>query len=101
LRVDEAAETEQVQRLVGEADTALLLDERATHPIGEVDPVGAGRVVLVVGPEGGLSDLEREVLASAGALPVRMGPTIMRTSTAGAVAAAVLLAAGHRWRETP
>ena len=41
---------------------------------------------LVVGPEGGLTDDEVEGLVAVGAVPVRLGPEILRTSTAGAAA---------------
>jgi 16S rRNA (uracil1498-N3)-methyltransferase len=54
-------------------------------------------VVLVVGPEGGISDDELTAFESAGATAYRIGPTVLRTSTAGTVAAAVLLASSGRW----
>jgi 16S rRNA (uracil1498-N3)-methyltransferase len=50
--------------------------------------------VLVVGPEGGLEEGELELLGAGR----RLGPEILRTSTAGAVAAGVLLAGSPRWR---
>jgi 16S rRNA (uracil1498-N3)-methyltransferase len=53
--------------------------------------------LLVVGPEGGISAEELDQFARAGARPYRMGPTVLRTSTAGTVAAAVLLARSGRW----
>jgi 16S rRNA (uracil1498-N3)-methyltransferase len=52
---------------------------------------------VIVGPEGGVSPAETAELAGAGAVSARLGPTIMRTSTAGAAATAVLLAASGRW----
>ena len=52
---------------------------------------------LVVGPEGGISPEELRAFADAGAVAYRMGPTVLRTSTAGTVAAAVLLARSGRW----
>jgi 16S rRNA (uracil1498-N3)-methyltransferase len=54
-------------------------------------------VVLVVGPEGGIADEERALFEAAGAVSARLGPSVLRTSTAGAVAAAVVLAACGRW----
>ena len=57
----------------------------------------AGEIVLVVGPEGGVSPAEAAALRSAGAVAGTLGPTVLRTSTAGAVAAGVLLSATARW----
>jgi 16S rRNA (uracil1498-N3)-methyltransferase len=54
-------------------------------------------VVLVVGPEGGIAPEELEALASGGAALVRLGATVLRTSTAGPAALAVVSAAIGRW----
>lgn len=55
------------------------------------------QMLVVVGPEGGVSDRELEQLTSAGAVTASLGPTVMRTSTAGVAAASVVLAATGRW----
>ncbi|ELX12908.1 ribosomal RNA small subunit methyltransferase E [Janthinobacterium sp. HH01] len=47
-------------------------------------------VTLVIGPEGGLSDAEESLAIQHGALPLAMGPRILRTETAGLSAVAVL-----------
>lgn len=57
----------------------------------------AERIVLVVGPEGGIAADELERLAGAGARTVRLGPEVLRSSTAGPAALAVLSAALGRW----
>lgn len=54
-------------------------------------------IVLIVGPEGGIAPEELERLESAGAERVRLGDTVLRTSTAGPAAIAVLSAALGRW----
>ena len=54
-------------------------------------------MVLIVGPEGGVAPGEAELLAGAGATGARLGPTVLRASTAGAVAAALVLSASGRW----
>jgi 16S rRNA (uracil1498-N3)-methyltransferase len=54
-------------------------------------------VVVVVGPEGGLTDEEVATLVAAGAVSVRLGDEVLRTSTAGVVACAALLARTPRW----
>ena len=53
--------------------------------------------MIVVGPEGGISDEELAAFAAVGAEPVRMGTSVLRTSTAGVAATAALLAR-TRWR---
>jgi 16S rRNA (uracil1498-N3)-methyltransferase len=65
--------------------------------LGELTVPVDGDVVLVVGPEGGIADDEIAQLTAAGGLAVRLGPTVLRTSTAGAIAAGVLLSRTARW----
>jgi 16S rRNA (uracil1498-N3)-methyltransferase len=91
------ATTADVADRLASADLALVLHEVASRPIAAVRPPDAGEVVVVVGPEGGITPEEQEVFEAAGALPVRLGPSVLRTSTAGAVAAGILLARTSRW----
>lgn len=63
----------------------------------EIDPADTRDVVLVVGPEGGVSADELATLAAAGATLVRLGDTVLRTSTAGPAAIAVVSTALGRW----
>ena len=57
----------------------------------------SGAIVLVVGPEGGLTDDEVAAFVDAGARAVRLGAEVLRTSTAGVAAAAALLSRTPRW----
>jgi 16S rRNA (uracil1498-N3)-methyltransferase len=57
----------------------------------------SGDIVLIVGPEGGISPDELTAFTDAGATSARLGESVLRTSTAGAVAAAVLMTATGRW----
>ncbi|EWT03439.1 16S rRNA methyltransferase [Intrasporangium oryzae NRRL B-24470] len=82
---------------VGEAAATLVLHEDATEPLAGVDLPETGDVLLVVGPEGGITEREIEALVGAGARPVRLGHTILRASSAGPAALAVL-SARARWR---
>lgn len=77
------------------ADAVLVLHEDAQLPIGEFD-VPPGEVVVVVGPEGGISPEELAAFQDAGAQAVRLGPTVLRASNAGPTALAILLAR-TRW----
>jgi 16S rRNA (uracil1498-N3)-methyltransferase len=93
------ATTEAVADLVAVADLAVVLHEDAATPLSDVLSVGvpAGEVVVVVGPEGGLTDAEVDRLVAAGATAVHLGPEVLRTSTAGLAAAAAILARTPRW----
>ena len=57
----------------------------------------ADSLVLIVGPEGGIADDEITALSEAGAKPVRLGPNVLRTSTAAAVALGALGVLTPRW----
>lgn len=77
--------------------TALVLHESATQKLTDVALAGADAVTLVVGPEGGIADDELAALTGAGATAVRLGPTVLRTSTASAVALGALGVLTDRW----
>jgi 16S rRNA (uracil1498-N3)-methyltransferase len=95
--VTELASTREVCGLLGDADLALVLHEQARRPLAGLEVPDAGTVVVVVGPEGGLTDGEVVAFRAAGAHSVRLGPEVLRTSTAGAAALAALSVA-TRWR---
>jgi 16S rRNA (uracil1498-N3)-methyltransferase len=84
--------------LVSSATCALVLHESAEQGLASVSLPAAGDVLLVVGPEGGISAAELAVLGAAGAVPVRLGPTVLRASTAGAVALGALGVLTRRWQ---
>lgn len=89
--------TDELASRVRQADLALLLDADADRSLASVG-VGAAGILLVVGPEGGVNEQETAALTQAGALPVHLGPTVLRSATAATVAAAVLLSRTPRWR---
>ncbi|RAV12742.1 16S rRNA (uracil(1498)-N(3))-methyltransferase [Mycolicibacterium sp. GF69] len=82
---------------LGGSSVVLVLHESATQPLTEVPVADAESVTLVVGPEGGIADDELVALRGAGATTVRLGPTVLRTSTAAAVALGALGALTERW----
>ncbi|HSC48503.1 MAG TPA: 16S rRNA (uracil(1498)-N(3))-methyltransferase [Gammaproteobacteria bacterium] len=70
----------------------LLLDPLAKHALKDLPSPKDGRVLLLVGPEGGLSEVERKMAQSAGFQGIRLGPRILRTETAALVALSLLQA---------
>lgn len=95
--VTEPASTAQVERLLADAALGLVLHEEAAEPLSKVALPAGGDIVIVVGPEGGVSEQEIAGFRAAKAVPVLLGPTILRTSTAGVAAASVLLSRTGRW----
>ncbi len=89
--------TAEVLALVAGADLAVVLHESAPSPLSAVEVPDAGELLVVVGPEGGLTETEVAAFTQAGGRPVRLGAEVLRTSTAGVVAAAALLARTARW----
>ncbi|HEY8482042.1 MAG TPA: 16S rRNA (uracil(1498)-N(3))-methyltransferase [Spirillospora sp.] len=96
-RIADLASTADVAGRIAAASLAVVLHEEADAPLSAVEPPTDGEIVAVVGPEGGITAEELERFSAAGGRPVRLGPTVLRTSTAGVAAAAVLLAATGRW----
>lgn len=93
--VGELATTKQVASLAAGA-RVLVLEPDAEAPLTAVSSDGRD-LVLVVGPEGGIAPQELDAFRAAGAELVRLGGTVLRTSTAGPAALAVLNAALGRW----
>jgi 16S rRNA (uracil1498-N3)-methyltransferase len=89
--------TRQVAELLGAADFAGVLHEEGASPLAAAALPAAGSLVLVVGPEGGVAPEELAAFAAAGAPAYRLGPTVLRTSTAGVAATALLLTRTGRW----
>ncbi|MCI4675268.1 16S rRNA (uracil(1498)-N(3))-methyltransferase [Candidatus Mycolicibacterium alkanivorans] len=79
----------------------LALHESAERPMAEMQVARAASITLIVGPEGGLNDGEIAALVAAGAAAVRLGPTVLRTSTAAAVALGALGVLTPRWTAEP
>lgn len=95
--VTEPASTPEVADLLRSSALGAVLHESATAPLASGPVPEAGDVVLVVGPEGGVTDEELAAFAAAGARAYRLGPTVLRTSTAGAAALAVVASRTARW----
>jgi len=83
---------------VAKGAVVLLLHEDATTALATLtwdNPTG--EVWVVVGPEGGIGDAERDRLTAAGAIPVVLGPHVLRASSAGPAALAALAALRGHW----
>ncbi|ONK14433.1 16S rRNA (uracil(1498)-N(3))-methyltransferase [Streptomyces sp. MP131-18] len=82
---------------VAEATFVAVLHESADQPLATAPLPEQGDIVLIVGPEGGVTPEELDAFAAAGARAYRLGPTVLRTSTAGTAAAALLMGRTGRW----
>ena len=94
--VADLASTQDVAERMSSA-CGLVLHENADVALASVPLPASGEVVVVVGPEGGVSAEELETFAAVGAVAVRMGEPVLRTSTAGAAALAALSVRLGRW----
>lgn len=88
--------TGAVQR-VQAAALAIVLDPDGSESVASVSLPDSGEIVLAVGPEGGITPTESDALLGAGAVAARLGPTVLRASSAGVVAAGILLSRTQRW----
>lgn len=91
------ATTSAVAGRLAAADLGVVLHESGDVPLAGLALPAGGEVVVVVGPEGGLTDAEVAAFAGSGSQVCRLGPSVLRASTAG-VAALSVLSAGARWR---
>jgi 16S rRNA (uracil1498-N3)-methyltransferase len=75
----------------------LALHESATDRLADIHVAQSDSVFLLVGPEGGIAPEEIAALTEAGAMAVRLGPQVLRTSSAAAVALGALGVLTPRW----
>lgn len=86
-----------VAERVAAGGLVLALHESADVPLTDIVVAQADSITLIVGPEGGIADVEIADLTAAGATAIRLGPTVLRTSTAAAVALGALGVLTSRW----
>lgn len=89
--------TQRVRDEVAAGATVLALHESATGRLADIELAQAKSLLLLVGPEGGIAEDEMAALSDAGAAAVRLGPQVLRTSTAAAVALGALGVLTTRW----
>ncbi|MEW2046039.1 16S rRNA (uracil(1498)-N(3))-methyltransferase [Streptomyces sp. NPDC005476] len=103
VRFPEIADTStsrQVAALLARADFAAVLHEDRDYgsaPLATAELPTRGEIVLVVGPEGGVSPDELALFEEAGAKAYRLGRSVLRTSTAGTAAVSLILGRTGRW----
>ncbi|MFM6940315.1 MAG: 16S rRNA (uracil(1498)-N(3))-methyltransferase [Rhodoluna sp.] len=96
--VAQPVSSKQLSVLVKDFDLVLVLDPTSDLGLGQIAlDAGDKSVAVVVGPEGGISEHELELFAAAGAKRVHLGQPILRTSTAGVAAIAVIQAKLGLW----
>ena len=98
--VDSRALAQRVRAVCDAGGAALVMHEEATVPIRAALVPAQGTdadVLVIVGPEGGMTQTEVDQLCEAGAQKVRLGPHVLRTSTAGPIAIALLAAQSGLW----
>jgi 16S rRNA (uracil1498-N3)-methyltransferase len=91
------AGTAEVAALLRGCALPVVLHEEGGRPLATLDVPAEGDLVVVVGPEGGITEEELEAFSDAGAAVVRLGSSVLRTSTAGVAAGAALLSRTQRW----
>lgn len=89
--------TVEVCELMSQAQSVFVLHESADQALAACAIREQGTIMIVVGPEGGISPDELAAFSAAGARVVHMGASVMRTSTAGAIAVGGLLMRSQRW----
>ncbi|GLZ33989.1 ribosomal RNA small subunit methyltransferase E [Lentzea sp. NBRC 105346] len=95
--VSEPVGTAGLAQLVSQSALTLVLHESANTRLADIELPASGDLLLVVGPEGGITDEELTALTTAGGRAVRLGTTVLRASTAGVVALGALGALTKRW----
>jgi 16S rRNA (uracil1498-N3)-methyltransferase len=99
--LDRTGLAHRIAAVAASGGVALVLHEAAVETLAAVPLPPAGApvdVLLVVGPEGGIGEPELAAFTQAGARTVRLGPTVLRSSSAGPAALAVLAARTGRWQ---
>lgn len=96
--IAEPVDTRELAELGQTVSRALILESGITTRLTEIEIPRQGDILLIVGPEGGITDEELDTLTDAGATAIRLGPTVLRTSTAAVVALGALGVLTDRWK---
>jgi 16S rRNA (uracil1498-N3)-methyltransferase len=96
--VTEPVGTRELAGLAATMSLVVVLESDVPDRLTDLELPDTGDLLLVIGPEGGITDDELDTLREAGAHAVRLGTTVLRTSTAAAVALGALGALTTRWQ---
>ncbi|MEP6980515.1 MAG: 16S rRNA (uracil(1498)-N(3))-methyltransferase [Nakamurella sp.] len=94
---DTRALTSRIAAVTATGGLTLLLHEAESLSVASVELPTEGELMIVIGPEGGISPEEISAFTAAGAVAVRLGPEVLRTSTAAAVALGAIGVRTARW----
>jgi 16S rRNA (uracil1498-N3)-methyltransferase len=97
--VADVVNMDQLQSIIRSADLSVLLEADTDRKLSELVNTShhLTSVVLIIGPEGGVSEIEREKMKEAGAIPAKLGRTILRSAHAGIAAVSALSVALGLW----
>lgn len=97
--VDDVVNMEQLQSIIRSADLSVVLEAHTEKKLSEIVDKNAHltSVVLIIGPEGGISDKELEMMVEAGGVPAKLGRTILRSAHAGIAAVSAISVALGLW----
>jgi 16S rRNA (uracil1498-N3)-methyltransferase len=97
-RVIDAASTDQICALIKQSSCTVVFHESAPSGLSELKlPLGISDLVIIIGPEGGITDEELTRFSDAGALLSRMGRPVLRSAHAGIAAVSALCAKLQVW----
>lgn len=95
--ISNAASTESLISKIKGFQNIFVLHESADNRLSQIEINQEADVILIVGPEGGLSDIEVDTFVTAGAKIVRLGESVLRAANAGAAAASVVMSRTGKW----
>ena len=95
--ISNADSTESLISKIKGLQNIFVLHESAENRLSQIEINQEADVILIVGPEGGLSEIEVNTFVAAGAKVVRLGESVLRAANAGAAAVSVVMSRTGKW----
>jgi 16S rRNA (uracil1498-N3)-methyltransferase len=95
-KVSEKLDTQKALQLFSTFDQVLVCHESATNKVSEIVK-SAKKTLIIIGPEGGLTNEELELFANAGAKVIKLGRPVLRSAHAGIAAISAVSALMKVW----